>query len=1017
MVELAALLSEEDPAVVAPAPDKPPPELPPAEAFEHFRGLYLRYLRVFQDLNRCFEGMIHPQKRADVGRVIETVMVRLVQLRHALVKWHPLNPEVAAVSPGQPLPWEYIAFDDKLLPLRMQPEALEVPVPGTVREALAADHARRDSLVSGYMQLRLGVDRVYTELDDAAVLDVPGLSFSVEEAVAIIQRMERGRQGKMRAAVWRERRAEEARAAGALGGVGGPGGRGRRGLALASADASDDEAGEVLDPEDAAVEMQRLARGFIARRRVARERSGELVFLGMRDAPRPALAGLEGSLAEAARLRRLDRANNKAAYDAALGDISKTVLSEEGAGLRDRLRAERTRWFTSQLTAGEIPENLEGFYAAAAAAAAGTDGKEAEDAAAGGAGKDAKGGKGGKDAGKGGKADAGKDAKGKGKGKGAEEEAPPDKPPPAAGTADYARALESLLGAYDATWVGRDERENVAQRHDAELARETVRPGVEGTVRAEVDAAMEGEFKNFKAQALGAAGDKKKKDKKDKKGKKGKKDGKKGKKEKPLPGAKLCSDMDNDKMLSELVEARIINHARPGVTFAAFLGGINLLGSKYAATDTAAQRHPTLGHWIPAEPSMAQLREALLHYAVLPLSSAPLRKSVNEYCAAYNLCGGRLPRSLLLYGPHGAGKTHLTHAIANATGALVINLSAANVDGKFAAKGEHAKLLHMAFEVAKDPAFGPVVIYIDGVEKMLPSGGGGGKKKGAAAGAGADGGGASRFKKELPMYIKSLNPDHAAIVIATTAEPEAADSKALMDCFDKMLYVPCPDYGTRVIVWRNALQAALTGKTPAGHGMSGPSSSASAAAGGAGSGTGSAASGGAAGAGSAGGAGSSDSGAAGGAGASSMPTSASAAAAMALAAAGAASAADVAALPIHPAAAAVTSDAPSPALESLNISALAGVSSGYTVGSICKAVRATLTARRLERLPARPLTEQELLAALARCPRVYADDVERYRAFTDAVTGLAVRRAPPADDAAAGGKGGKGGKDAKGKKK
>ena len=50
------------------------------------------------------------------------------------------------------------------------------------------------------------IEAEIADLDDAAQLEVPGLSFTPEEAIAIIQRAERGRQGKMRAAMFKERR-------------------------------------------------------------------------------------------------------------------------------------------------------------------------------------------------------------------------------------------------------------------------------------------------------------------------------------------------------------------------------------------------------------------------------------------------------------------------------------------------------------------------------------------------------------------------------------------------------------------------------------------------------------------------------------------------------------------------------------------------------------------------------------------------------------------------------------------
>jgi hypothetical protein len=58
-----------------------------------------------------------------------------------------------------------------------------------------------------------------------------------------------------------------------------------------------------------------------------------------------------------------------------------------------------------------------------------------------------------------------------------------------------------------------------------------------------------------------------------------------------------------------------------------------------------------------------------------------------------------------------------------------------------------------------------------------------------------------------------------------------------------------------------------------------------------------------------------------------------------------------------------------------------------------------LTARRAARAAQRPLTEEEFLGALARCPRVYADENERFHDFTDKWTGLAERRKK--DDGAA----------------
>ena len=91
----------------------------------------------------------------------------------------------------------------------------------------------------------------------------------------------------------------------------------------------------------------------------------------------------------------------------------------------------------------------------------------------------------------------------------------------------------------------------------------------------------------------------------------------------------------------------------------------------------------------------------------------------------------------------------------------------------------------------------------------------------------------------------------------------------------------------------------------------------------------------------------------------------------------------------------------------------------YSAGSIVKAVKATMTERRIDRLDKRPLTEAEFIQALSRCPRTFNSDNKQFRKFTDAITGLEVARNAVRDAAAGDDDGGKGkkGKKGKGKKK
>jgi hypothetical protein len=64
-------------------------------------------------------------------------------------------------------------------------------------------------LVQGYMNLKLGVDKVYAEMEEDYDDDIGEVT--LEQAIEIIQRNERGRQGMQRAALVKRLRVEEMR--------------------------------------------------------------------------------------------------------------------------------------------------------------------------------------------------------------------------------------------------------------------------------------------------------------------------------------------------------------------------------------------------------------------------------------------------------------------------------------------------------------------------------------------------------------------------------------------------------------------------------------------------------------------------------------------------------------------------------------------------------------------------------------------------------------------------------------
>ena len=511
----------------------------------------MRYLLAYHTLERCYEGVTHPQKRQDIARLLECVMAKLCTMRSIVVKWAPFNPEVAAALKGKPLrsvPNEAAVFDDLLAEMRLQPEALELPPPRLFVDERAEKLRKRDQLISDYMVLKLGVERVLVELEPPrAESEAPTLpQLAPPDAVEMILRMERGRQGAQRVAALRQERAAQAKAlaearaaaerakavydqafeaaGGREGGGAGDGSDGGeedpvQAAAHAAAKAAvaahaaatapkrvkhaptgedGEDPDDLLTPAEAATAIQRIVRGFTARRRAARERAHELRFLGMRDGPRPALKGLELALGGVVASRLRTQAEHKEGLARALPEVHKLVLESEGPETRDKLKAERLAWFTSQLAIGEVPEDLQGFYAAQAAAAGGGGG-DAEAEAKAKAEAEAKA-----------KAAAGKDAgKDKGKGKGGPPEPEPEKPPQLLGPSAWSKQVAALVAEYRDKWDGRDERDNPAQRYDEELARVVVRPAVAEELRLEVDAVLADQLANFKASQADKKKDKK----------------------------------------------------------------------------------------------------------------------------------------------------------------------------------------------------------------------------------------------------------------------------------------------------------------------------------------------------------------------------------------------------------------------------------------------------------------------------------------------------------------------------
>lgn len=391
------------------------PPVDQMDAFQHYACLYIKYLQIFRSLDAAFDNLVHPQKRIDLRLVVDSVMARVVELKHILVYWNNTggdngrNPDV---KQDQPFAWEYVHMDDLLVDLKLPPKTLEVPVPTYFVEQREEQHNRRDRLIEGYSNLKLGVAKIAIEEDPFADEGGDG-DFSLEEAIEILQRNERGRQGRQRAILVQELREEEKQ---------------RR--------LYESKEHEEMDPELAATQLQRVYRGYLSRREAERDRDAELVFIGMRPSENTRIKELENELARARLKRKDEQKENRVEFDDALVGQHDIVRDEEGPLMKDEMMNERREWFTKELAQGsDFPEDLTGFYLMKNPPPVVEEAEE--------------GGKGGKDKKKDKKDDKKKDKKGKG-----EVEEVLEMPPPLTGPSQLTMLMHASIKSKWKRWKG-----------------------------------------------------------------------------------------------------------------------------------------------------------------------------------------------------------------------------------------------------------------------------------------------------------------------------------------------------------------------------------------------------------------------------------------------------------------------------------------------------------------------------------------------------------------------------------
>ncbi|XP_022118176.2 dynein regulatory complex protein 11 [Pieris rapae] len=666
--------------------------------------LRVRYTVLIRRLDQVYDQIVQPQKRLIVKRLLEACLGRLLEIKHDLVE---LNLS------------DYTYDDDEALKrLAVTPMEAEPCVPQYfVRE--------REEEV---LERRQFVTDVLRKLGHELVKPQP-LVLTEQQAVVIIQSHERARQGRLRGQFMKEIRLLKEK------------GRDQKGEMSASA----------------ATAIQRVWRGFIARRTTKKRKHQEQLLIGMEMAPYVESKEIQRA-EEVKQSRRQLQKERENQYQDALVKIEVQLRAKYGSKINERIGDELRRWISEYYErTGRLPdfpsEDAGGSRTMFSRQGTGVDSQLSKSSPI--SSKDSK---------------RSKDSKEKKSNK-SEENKNKDKEDAddpytfKCTTSVFLKEIINTNEEYEDIWKYRDDEDDHHEDHDSEMIEREKIAKIEQEIRNSVDEMMRTEL-----ELLQAAFDKDRAHK----GKKSKKPQKKvrrgGKKNKKKKEKDLTPDRTTESLFEELVSNGIIR-PYPIVSIDDFIGEKNFVGCEWRKEG----REPS--------PTLGDIRQLVKEYCILPLGSEYVRTNAP------------VVRSVLIAGPPGSGKRMLINAICSETGAMLFDLTPANIVGKYPGKTGLIMLIHLVMKVSR--LLQPAVIWMDDAEKpfvkKIPK---------------ADKTDPKRLKKDLVKIIKGIYPEDRVLFVGTSRTPWDAEQKLLFQCYSKVVQIPRADYGSISLMWRSKLHRA-----------------------------------------------------------------------------------------------------------------------------------------------------------------------------------------------------------------
>lgn len=275
--------------------------------------LYIRYILIANRLTSCVDQMVQPQKRHLILKLVEAALGRVLELKTDLVEAD-LN--------------EYTHCGDVIEKLNLTPLDTELEIPSCFRKQRHEELEYRKNIIDSVLS-RLGfIDK---ESEKVPITE--------HQAILIVQSHERARQGRLRAQFMKEIKTMKEKS--------------KVPSSEETKEGKDSKAGISLS---AAMKIQKIWRGFIARRLTRRRKLQEMLLIGMIPPPKTKSLEIEKDSQNKKRREELQK-ERQIEYEETVKDCRDYLEKNQRGTVLEQLSDQVRIWIQEyKAQTGKIPE-------------------------------------------------------------------------------------------------------------------------------------------------------------------------------------------------------------------------------------------------------------------------------------------------------------------------------------------------------------------------------------------------------------------------------------------------------------------------------------------------------------------------------------------------------------------------------------------------------------------------------------------------------------------------------------